>query len=284
MRIKTNALKSVRDFFDEELKLLYSSEEIRYYFYLCCEHFLGIPKVEVVGNLDYRITESKMLKFSHAVKNLKKQKPIQYILGTCDFLDLSLHLTEDVLIPRPETEELAQKIAKQNKKFTGKILDICTGSGCIALALKSQLSHALIQGLDNSKPAVNIARKNAENNLLNVDFFVADIFTYESEQKFDIIVSNPPYVLHSEKSQMQKNVLNYEPHKALFVDDENPLVFYSAIVDFAKKHLNSDGKLYFEINEKFGREVAELLKSQGFSSVEINKDFRGKDRFVNGTM
>ena len=284
MRIKTNALKSVRDFFDDELKLLYSSEEIRYYFYLCCEHFLDIPKVEVVGNLDYRITESKMLKFSHAVKDLKKQKPIQYILGTCDFLDLSLHLTGDVLIPRPETEELAQKIAQQNKNFTGKILDICTGSGCIALALKSQLLHALVQGLDNSKSAVNIARKNAENNLLNVDFFVADIFTYESEQKFDIIVSNPPYVLHSEKLQMQKNVLNYEPHEALFVDDKNPLVFYSAIVDFAKKHLNSDGKLYFEINEKFGREVAELLKSQGFSSVEINKDFRGKDRFVNGTM
>jgi len=284
MRIKTNALKSVRDFFDDELKLLYSSEEIRYYFYLCCEHFLDIPKVEVVGNLDYRITESKMLKFSHAVKDLKKQKPIQYILGTCDFLDLSLHLTGDVLIPRPETEELAQKIAQQNKNFTGKILDICTGSGCIALALKSQLLHALVQGLDNSKSAVNIARKNAENNLLNVDFFVADIFTYESEQKFDIIVSNPPYVLHSEKLQMQKNVLNYEPHEALFVDDKNPLVFYSAIVDFAKKYLNSDGKLYFEINEKFGQEVAGLLKNQGFSNVEIDKDFRGKDRFVKGIM
>ncbi|MCL2415104.1 MAG: peptide chain release factor N(5)-glutamine methyltransferase [Bacteroidales bacterium] len=282
MRIKTNALRSVRNFFDDELKTLYSSEEIRYYFYLCCEHFLGIPKVEVVGNLDYRITESKMLKFSHAVKDLKKEKPIQYILEICDFLDLSLHLTGDVLIPRPETEELAQKIMNENKKFSGKILDICTGSGCIALALKNQLPHTLVQGFDNSKIIVDIAKKNAENNLLNVDFFVADIFTYETEQWFDIIVSNPPYVLHSEKSQIKKNVLNYEPHQALFVDDKNPLVFYSKIVDFAKKHLNPNGKLYLEINEKFGREVAELLKNNEFLSVKVDKDFRGKDRFVKG--
>ncbi|MCL2412850.1 MAG: peptide chain release factor N(5)-glutamine methyltransferase, partial [Bacteroidales bacterium] len=228
--------------------------------------------------------ESMMLKFSFAVKDLKKHKPIQYILGTCDFLDLSLHLTEDVLIPRPETEELVQKIAKENKNFTGKILDICTGSGCIALALKKQLPHALVQGFDNSENATVIAKENAKINQLGVDFFVADIFNFSTEKRFDIIVSNPPYVLHSEKSQMKKNVLHYEPHEALFVDDKEPLVFYSAIVDFAKKRLNPDGKLYVEINEKFGREVAKLLKNQGFSSVKIDKDFLGKDRFVKGVM
>jgi len=280
MRIKTNALKSVRHFFDDELKHLYSSDEIRHYFYWCCEHFIGMKKPEVVEFLDYRISESMMLKFSKAVKGLKIQKPIQYVLESCNFLDLTLHVTPDVLIPRPETEELAQKIIHENKNFIGRILDICTGSGCIALALKSKLQEAIVQGFDNSESAIDIAKRNADLNLLSVDFFVADIFSYETEQKFDIIVSNPPYVLHSEKSQMQPNVLHYEPHQALFVDDKHPLVFYIAIADIAKKHLNPNGKLYFEINEKFGHEIAELLKNKGFSSVKVDKDFRGKDRFV----
>jgi release factor glutamine methyltransferase len=282
MRIKTNALKSVRDFFDDELKLIYSSDEIRFYFYRCCEHFLSMPKTQVVGNLDFRISESMMLKFSFAVKDLKKQKPLQYILEVCDFFGLTLNVTLDVLIPRPETEELVQKIISQNNHFAGKILDICTGSGCIALALKNQFPNALVQGLDNSEQAVAIAKKNAERNLLNVDFFVADIFAYKTEQCFDIIVSNPPYVLNSEKSEMQANVLNYEPHQALFVDDKKPLFFYTAIVDFAKKHLNPNGKLYFEINEKFGEEIAETMRGKGFSDVEIFKDFREKERFVKG--
>ena len=284
MRIKTNTLKSVRNFFDEELKLLHSSDEIRYYFYWCCEHFLGATKTDVIENPEKRITESLMLKFSHAVKDLKKQKPIQYILERCNFLDLMLCVTPDVLIPRPETEELVQKIIRENQNFAGEILDICTGSGCIALALKKQIPDALVHGLDNSEPAIDIAKKNADHNLLPVNFFVADIFNYETEQKFDIIVSNPPYVTHSEKSQMQKNVLDYEPHQALFVDDENPLIFYRAIVDFAKKHLNSNGKLYVEINEKFGHEIAELLKNKGFSHVKVDKDFRGKERFVHASL
>jgi release factor glutamine methyltransferase len=241
---------------------------------------LHLPKTKVIENLDFRISESEMLKFSFAVKDLKKQKPIQYILETCDFLNLSLNVTPDVLIPRPETEELAQKISLQNRNFTGKILDICTGSGCIALALKNQFEEAFVQGFDNSEAAIKIAQKNAENNLLNVDFFVADIFSYETDQLFDVIVSNPPYVLHSEKSQMQDNVLNFEPHQALFVDDKNPLIFYQAIIDFAKKHLNPNGKLHFEINEKFGHEISKMLKEKGFSNVIIDRDFRGKERFV----
>ena len=284
MRIKTNALKSARDFFDDELKHLYSSAETRFYFYWCCEHFLNIPKVKVIDNLEFRISESMMLKFNFVVKDLKKQKPIQYILGTCDFLGLSLDVTPDVLIPRPETEELAQKIIEQNEGFSGNLLDICCGSGCIALALKNQFQKASVQGFDNSKSAIDIAQKNAEKNLLNVDFFVADIFDYETDQRFDIIVSNPPYVLQSEKSLMQANVLHYEPHQALFVDDKNPLIFYHAIVDFAKKHLNPNGNLYVEINEKFGQELVTLLKNQGFSDAIVLKDFRGKDRFVSASL
>jgi release factor glutamine methyltransferase len=148
------------------------------------------------------------------------------------------------------------------------------------LALKKQFPNADVRGLDVSEKAVVIAKENAEKNRLNVDFFVADIFSYKIDLRFDIIVSNPPYVLNSEKPQMQANVLDYEPHQALFVDDENPLIFYTAIVDFAKQHLNPNGKLYFEINEKFGNEIAEMLENKGFSSIEIGKDFRGKDRFV----
>ena len=280
MRIKTNALQSVRDFFDEELTPFYSSDEIRFYFYWCCEHFLNMAKTQVIANLDVRISESMMLKFNFAVKDLKKQKPLQYILESCDFSGLSLYVTPDVLIPRPETEELVQKIIQENSSFDGQILDICTGSGCIALALKRQLPNAVVQGFDISKEAIAIAQKNAEKNRLEVDFFVADIFTHKPGQRFDLIVANPPYVRHSEKSQMQANVLNYEPHQALFVDDEHPLVFYTAILDFAKEHLNPNGKIYFEINENFGSELAEVSKNKGFSDVTVCKDFRGKDRFV----
>jgi len=284
MRIRTNTLKSVRDFFDDELNSFYSSDEIRFYFYWCCEHFLNLPKTEVINDLDFRMSESMMLKFNFAVKDLKKQKPIHYILETCDFFGLQLRITPDVLIPRPETEELVQKIILQNKNFTGKILDICTGSGCIALALKKHLPNADIQGLDISEKAIAIAKENAEKNQLDVDFLVADICSYETSQQFDLIVSNPPYVRNSEKSQMQANVLNYEPHQALFVDDENPLVFYKAIVDFAKQHLNSNGKLHFEINENFGNKIAEMMKNRGFSDVTIEKDFREKNRFVKGVI
>ncbi|MCL2683327.1 MAG: peptide chain release factor N(5)-glutamine methyltransferase [Bacteroidales bacterium] len=283
MRIKTNALKSVRDFFDDELKTIYSSDEIRYYFYWCCEHFLNLSKTQVISDLNFRISESMMLKFNFAVKDLKKQKPIQYILETCGFFGLSLHVTPDVLIPRPETEELVQKIVNENKNFEGKILDICTGSGCIALALKKQFPNADVYGLDISEKAIQIAKENAEKNHLNIDFFVADIFNFSTEKRFDLIVSNPPYVRYSEKSKMQANVLDYEPHQALFVDDENPLIFYTAITNFEKKHLKPNGKLYFEINEKFSVEISELLKNTEFSNVEIFKDFREKDRYVVGT-
>ena len=282
MRIKTNALKSVRDFFDDELRSIYSSEEIRFYFYWCCDHFLNMPKTQVVTGLDFRISESMMLKFNFAVKDLKKQKPIQYILGTCDFSGVTLHVTPDVLIPRPETEELVQKISEEHVHLEGQILDICTGSGCIALALKKQYPNANIHGLDISEKAIAIAKKNAERNQLNVDFFVADIFTYKSKQRFDIIVANPPYVRHSEKSLMQPNVLDYEPHQALFVDDEHPLVFYNAIIDFARQHLNPKGSIYLEINETFGMEIAEMLRDQGFPDATIYKDFSGRERFARG--
>ncbi len=288
MQIKTNTLKSVRDFFDEDLKPFYSSDEIRFYFYWCCEYFLNLSKTQVFSDIEFRIGESMMLKFNFAVKDLKKQKPIQYILGTCDFSGLSLKITPDVLIPRPETEELVQKIVRENNPFEGQILDICTGSGCIALALKQQLPNAKIQGLDISEKAIAVAKENAIENHLDVDFFVADILNFGRDKAclvfshFDLIVSNPPYVLNSEKSYMQPNVLEHEPHQALFVDDKNPLMFYTAILDFAKKHLNPYGTLYFEINEKFGEEISEMMKNKGFSNVEICKDFRDKNRFVKG--
>lgn len=293
MRIKTNTLKSIRDFFDEELTLFYPNEEIRFYFYWCCEYFLNLSKTQILANLSFRISESVMLKFNFAVKDLKQKKPIQYILETCDFSGLSLHITSDVLIPRPETEEFVQNIIAEHSDFEGRILDLCTGSGCIALALKKRYSKATIHGLDISEKAIAVAKENAMKNRLEVDFFVADVYDDwvcsgkgcfdTTPPYFDVIVSNPPYVLISEKSQMQANVLDYEPHLALFVDDKEPLVFYHAIIDFAKKRLKSNGRLYFEINEKFGKQVSEILKEKGFHAITKNEDFRGKDRFISGT-
>ncbi|MDR2906878.1 MAG: peptide chain release factor N(5)-glutamine methyltransferase [Bacteroidales bacterium] len=287
MRIKTNTLKSVRDFFDDELKPFYPCDEIRFYFYWCCESFLNLSKTQVIANIEFRISESMMLKFNFAVKDLKAQKPIQYILGTCDFYGLKLLVTPDVLIPRPETEELVQQIASEHKNFNGRILDICTGSGCIALALKKQFSKSNSQGLDISQKAISVAQENAKRNQLDVDFFVADIFNYGKDmpnQQFDLIVSNPPYVLNSEKSQMQANVLDYEPHQALFVEDDNPLLFYKTIIDLAKHHLNPNGALYLEINESFGNEITEILILNAFSNVQTHSDFRGKSRFISATL
>ncbi len=281
MRIKTNTLKSVRDFFDAELHPFFEREEIRFYFYWCCEHFLNLSKTQVISDPDFRISESMLLKFNFAIKDLKAHKPIQYVLGSCDFAGLRLDVTPDVLIPRPETEELVRKISEENPNFSGSVLDICTGSGCIALALKKQFPNANVQGLDISEKAIGVAKENARKNDLNVDFFVGDILDMDTiSQKLDLIVSNPPYVRNSEKKQMQANVLDYEPYLALFVDDEDPLVFYRAIINFAQEHLNPKGKIYFEINENFGREIKEMMEFSGGSEISVCRDFRGKERFV----
>ena len=237
-----------------------------------------LRKHETIGKNDFE-------KIKITVARLQQSEPIQYILGETIFYGLKLKVTPAVLIPRPETEELVDLIIRENPDDDRKILDIGTGSGCIALAIKSRLKNALVSGADISGKALEVARTNAESNGLIVDFFQTDILKWENYNwpEFDVIVSNPPYVTASEKKLMHKNVLEFEPATALFVDDNDPLLFYRRIAHFAREKLSRSGKIYFEINENFGVETKNLLAKTGFKAVEIVPDIHGKNRFVKAT-
>ncbi len=234
---------------------------------------------------DLRLSESEMLTFHFAVKDLLNNKPIQYIIGETEFCDLKFKVNENVLIPRPETSELVMNIVKRQKtkdKRQLSILDIGTGSGCIAISLAKRIPNSKVYAIDISEKALEVAKENAINNNVDVTFIHDDILSLKNkiETKFDIIVSNPPYVRELEKADMRNNVLEWEPHNALFVSDDDPLIFYRSILEFAKTNLNQDGEIWFEINEYLGKEMTDLCKEYGFSKVDIFKDFRGKERIA----
>lgn len=269
---------------ETELRPVYPKTEIDALYRLIIESLTGwdfsqqiFHKNDVLGNT---ITE----KVYSIVKRLKKHEPIQYILGETDFFDLKLMVNPDVLVPRPETEELVQLILASSIKKDGAILDIGTGSGCIALALKNRLANATITGTDISEAALHVARQNANNNKLEVAFFHSDILNWENQDwpDYDVIVSNPPYVRESEKQFMNANVLDYEPANALFVPDNNPLIFYHRITEFATKYLNKSGFLFFEINEGLETEMAQLLHSFEFKNIASVNDINGKKRMIYG--
>ena len=284
MRISSNKVKSIKQFFKQELKDIYPNEEIQGFIFLAFEHYLGYSKTDVLLNDEKTVSESELLKFNFLVKDLKKQKPIQYILGKTEFYGLNFNVAPGVLIPRPETEELVEMIIKENKNRNQlDILDIGTGSGCIAITLKKYLPKASVFAFDISKDALNIAQGNALLNDVEVNFEQVDILNYNEFSHgimLDIIVSNPPYVLKSEKELMQKNVLDHEPHLALFVNDNEPFLFYKAIGAYAKEYLKDNGKLYFEINEKYDHEIIAVFKEMGFSNCSVIKDLNGKNRFL----
>ena len=228
-----------------------------------------------------KITEEELLKIDKIVERLQKFEPIQYILGETEFYGLPFVVNENVLIPRPETEELVELILKENKTDQPRILDIGTGSGCIAISLKKYFPKSIVEGWDISKGALEVANLNSKNNSANVLFTQVDILgEYPNQLTFDIIVSNPPYVLDSEKSEMHTNVLKYEPHTALFVADSNPLLFYNRIADVSTQLLTNGGKLYFEINRMKGQETIKMLEDKGFSAIKLIKDISGNDRIV----
>ncbi len=217
-------------------------------------------------------------------RKLKTGEPVQYVIGETLFYDCIIKVNPGVLIPRPETEELVDLIVKENKGFTGSIIDIGTGSGCIAIALAVNLPSAKITGIDKSRRAIKTAIKNAELNNSAVSFLEADLFKIDPSQiqNADIIVSNPPYVRNSEKQFMNRNVLGFEPHRALFVPDNDPLKFYRAILNLAGNILNPGGSVWFEINEAMGKPVQDLLESYNYSGIKIIKDINGKDRIAKG--
>lgn len=281
-------LNAFRIFFFETLKSLYEWEEIQGFYSLLLNEKLGISRVEAVLQSENIIDTSTEIECRDLLKRLENQEPIQYILNRTHFCDLHFVLNANVLIPRPETEELVYWMVSHleiNLQKKLQILDIGTGSGCIAISLAKLFPKAEISAMDMSRDALQTAQENAKINQVHIHFIEADILKMNSlETSFDIIVSNPPYVLNTEKSKMRDNVLNFEPHQALFVPDTNPLIFYEKIADLAINSLHQNGLLFFEINEAYGNEVRDLLVKKGFVDVELKKDLFGKNRMIKGRL
>lgn len=281
-----NSIKKVISFIKSELKNYYPITEIESFISIIFEYLFDYSRVQIQLNIDKKVFFEDFEKITYIINKLKDYKPIQYILGETEFYDLKFYVNEDVLIPRPETEELVDLIIKENQNKSLNIIDIGTGSGCIAIALAKNMEKSKVTAVDISDKALKLTKKNSKLNKVTINTLHINILKHPEsiKDKFDIIVSNPPYVTNSEKKLMQKNVLDFEPHLALFVSDDNPLQFYRSIADFAVNHLNKGGKLYFEINEAYGEQVAFLLESKGFSDIIVQKDINNKDRIVRGIL
>ena len=296
MKIPSNRVSSVIKYYREQLSGIYDKEEIENFILYSFEAFMGFNRTDLVMRANETMSESMLLKFNFAVKDLKKRKPIQYILGYTIFYGLKIKVDERVLIPRQETEELVSLVIKDQEariktqesvpgsQDNGiRILDIGTGSGCIPIALKKNLPSAQVDALDVSQGALELAKENAIANDAAVRFIHTDILDPAAAGKvgkYNVIVSNPPYVLHSEKETMHANVLENEPHLALFVNDEDPLLFYRVIMSLAKTNLDPAGELYFEINEQQGDALLKLAGEMGFSKVQLVKDINSKNRIL----
>lgn len=274
-------MQDVKNFLKNELKAHFSPDEISSLTRLILEKGFSIPLSDILACKFNHLSDAEVKKLSEIIDKLKNAEPIQYILGETDFFGLTFCLNSSVLIPRPETEELVQWVIDSTNNVPVKILDIGTGSGCIAVTLAKKLPLAEVHAWDVSPTALELARKNAERNEVRVSFSGKDILQESvSEERFDIIVSNPPYVTESEKVGMEENVLRFEPHLALFVPDENALIFYEKIADFARIYLNKGGDLFFEINREKGRQVEAMLRQKGFKNIEREKDISGNERMI----
>lgn len=276
-------LKEIKNIFHKELDHQFGKSEVAHFFYYFVEHYLGLPRFHLAIHPQWIITKEEESHFFKGLAELKNGVPVQYILGSTTFMDLRFMVNEHVLIPRPETEELVQWVIEDHKssKKMLNVLDIGTGSGCIAIALAKYLPSVHVTALDVSKEALAVARYNAKVNKVNMECLEADVRTLEiGEDAYDIIISNPPYVLEKEKPKMQDHVKNAEPALALFVPDLQPLMYYEYIAKVAKKGLRKGGRMYLEINEQFGKEVSKLLRSHNLMNIEVRQDLHGKDRFI----
>jgi release factor glutamine methyltransferase len=284
MRIRSNQYRSVMQFAMKELQGIYPLEEIKALMYWLFDEYLGVDKSQYILNPQKGMSESELLLFHFAIKDLKKGKPIQYIIGHTFFYGLKILVNEHTLIPRPETEELVEWVLENTKDEEPplKILDLCTGTACICIALAHKMPEHQFWGGDFKYEILDLAGKNASFHKKEINFFkidlINDVFTKTHE--FDIIAANPPYVLESEKQQMHQNVLAYEPKSALFVSNSNPLLFYDKILDFAVLNLKNSGTVFFEINENKSLDIEYLLLKRAFHNIEFKNDFSGKIRFV----
>lgn len=288
MFVKTNTIRAIKDYFKSRLMSFYSESEIKaIYTEVICKR-MNINKVELMTGDDKYLSESDLLYFRTVVKRLLNHEPFQYVMGTTDFYGLEIKCDSRALIPRPETEELVDWIAYDNKRKENlKIVDLCTGTGCIALALKKASQNtSVVIGIDISKDAVKLAEENAAINNLDVKFEELDVLNsiqFKNQFKpasFDVWVSNPPYIPDTDKLKMNRNVLDFEPHLALFVSDQNPLIFYNQIAKQADIYLINGGHLYFEIHEDLSNGVIEILKNYNFVNIELRKDLQGKPRMI----
>ena len=282
LRFRSNRIRDILGLFHEELDPLYGSGEVAAFCEILCEAFLGWDRVRLLTEKEKTIDQSDLLRFHWALEDLHRHRPIQHIVGYTDFCGCRIEVCPDVLIPRPETEEMVRWITGGNLPEAGSILDLCTGSGCIAIALKQAFPRAEMTAVDVSDRALAVAQRNATANGTEVEFQHADVLSARFGEEFgrySLIVSNPPYVRECEKARMSANVLDYDPALALFVPDDDPLRFYRAIGIFAQEHLGENGLLALEINEALGDETCELLHRTGFSPT-LHTDFRGRKRWV----
>ncbi|MCF8230358.1 MAG: peptide chain release factor N(5)-glutamine methyltransferase [Bacteroidales bacterium] len=286
MDFASNRFRDVFRYYQEELQNTYDQTEARNILFLLFESILKTRKADLIINSEQRISESEILEIHKAVLKLKQNWPIQYITGETEFLNCRIMLNRNVLIPRPETEELVKFVSENLKSCNSqlKILDIGTGSGCIAIALKTNIIHANVFAIDNSSKAIETAIENAAINKTPVDFAQADILNYRKPlgfpDKFDVLISNPPYVRLQERNEMKPNVLDYEPEEALFVKDEDPLLYYRNILDVSSKILTENGKIYLEINEYMHNDLKDLLNRYPQYTYYFQKDLRDKYRML----
>jgi release factor glutamine methyltransferase len=280
-------LKQYKSHFFNSLKNSQDEQEIESFFFILTEYLHNLKRVDVALNPNFELSEAEVEKWNTILAQLQLEKPIQYITREAWFYGLKFEVNENTLIPRPETEELVEWIL--NSSITqhpspNTILDIGTGTGCIPIALKANLPQANISAIDVSEKAIEVAKRNAELNKVEVNFIQANILEVEDlsqlPSSYNIIVSNPPYVRNLEKQEIKKNVLDYEPHLALFVEDTDALLFYRKIAQLAIKNLSPNGLLFFEINQYLGKETVELLENLGFKNIELKKDIYGNDRMV----
>lgn len=296
IRFRSNRVRDILALYHEELDPLYGPGEVRTFGEMLFEAFLGWDRVKLLTSRDHTVNQSDLLRLHWALEDLRRHRPIQHIIGHTDFRGCRIAVTPDVLIPRPETEEIVNWIATafHAPHPAPRILDLCTGSGCIAIALKKAFPTADVTAVDLSPAALAVARRNAKGNGTEINFVQSDILATPKEEDkeknnsnfqfstFNLIVSNPPYVRQSERAAMQRNVLDYEPGLALFVPDDDPLRFYRAIAALAEHRLAPDGLLALEINEALADDTCALLRQHGFNP-QVHKDFRNRNRFITAT-
>lgn len=286
MFVQGNTLSDIKVYFHQKLDGKFSDREIKQILKEASFKRLSIKDEDFILSDDIKLSESDLLYFRSVVKRLLDNEPLQYIIGTTEFYGLRLKTDRRALIPRPETEELVDWVVEEFKGKQGlDIVDLCSGTGCIALALKSKFPESQVAAVEWSEDAIELLKDNVEFTALHIEVIHEDVTSdyltgHFNPSSLDVIVSNPPYIPTSEMSQMEANVLDYEPQMALFVEDEDPMLFYSWIADHALKLLKKGGYIYFEVNEGHGYLVEDLLESKGFVNIELRKDLEGRDRMV----